>query len=289
MLSLLPFPSLLMLLLRPVLCLSREGAAGPPSPRSRSPRMLMLMMLLMLMKLMIDLSTELGENTEKIPVWQHILDHLPQPDTFERQGEPILRGIAGSTELRELALECMYPVGQIGKFTTPELFKAAKNTHRQLSIWDSHNRFCSYYPMAVRLGYPADEIIIHIHEVIEKRSLPNGMFRYAGGGLENSAAIPTTVCEMLLQSYEGIIRLFPVWNQDAKFHGLRANGAFVIDGCQENDRITAAILSEKGRLLTLEVPQGGCTLTTGNGETITAADGIITVQTTPGEWLRITT
>ena len=34
----------------------------------------------MLMKLMIDLSTELGENGEKIPVWQHILDHLPQPD-----------------------------------------------------------------------------------------------------------------------------------------------------------------------------------------------------------------
>ena len=154
----------------------------------------------MLMKLMIDLSTELGENGEKIPVWQHILDHLPQPDTFERQGEPILRGIAGSTELRELALECMYPVGQIGRSSTPELFRVAGNTHRQLAIWDSNNRFCSYYPMAARLGYPAREITGHIHEAIEKHGLPNGMFRFEGGGLENSAAIPTTVCEMLLQT-----------------------------------------------------------------------------------------
>ena len=242
----------------------------------------------MLMKLMIDLCTELGENGEKIPVWQHILDHLPQPDTFERQGEPILRGIAGSTELRELALECMYPVGQIGKTSTPALFEVARNTHRQLSIWDSNNRFCSYYPMAARLGYPAEEIVTHIHEVIEKHGLPNGMFRFEGGGLENSASIPTTVCEMLLQSYEGIIRLFPVWDQDAKFHGLRANGAFVIDGSRENGRITARILSEKGQLLTLEVPRGGCRLTTGSGETVTAAEGTVTVQTSPGERLTVT-
>ena len=242
----------------------------------------------MLMKLMIDLSTELGENAEKIPVWQHILDHLPQPDTFERQGEPILRGIAGSTELRELALECMYSVGQIGKTSTPALFEVARNTHRQLSIWDSNNRFCSYYPMAARLGYPAEEIVTHIHEVIEKHGLPNGMFRFEGGGLENSASIPTTVCEMLLQSYEGIIRLFPVWDQDAKFHGLRANGAFVIDGSRENGRISATILSEKGQLLTLEVPRGGCRLTTGSGETVTAAEGTVTVQTSPGERLTVT-
>ena len=93
---------------------------------------------------------------------------------------------------------------------------------------------------------------------------------------------------MLLQSYEGIIRLFPVWDQDAKFHGLRANGAFVIDGSRENGRISATILSEKGQLLTLEVPRGGCRLTTGSGETVTAAEGTVTVQTSPGERLTVT-
>ena len=37
--------------------------------------------------------------------------------------------------------------------------------------------------------------------------------------------------EMLLQSYEGVIRPFPVWDKtkNARFRGLRANGAFLIN------------------------------------------------------------
>ncbi len=244
----------------------------------------------MLMKLMIDLSGELGLNTEKIPKWQHILDHLPTAETFMSNNEHILCGIEGSEELRELALEYMYPVGEIGKYTTPELFEAAQNTHRHLAIWDSHNRFCSYYPMAARLEYDPDEIIAHIHEIIEKRGLPNGMFRYMGGGLENSAAIPGTVNEMLLQSYEGIIRLFPVWNKnrDARFSGLRAKGAFVINASLENGKIQAEILSEKGMPLTLEVPDGGCTLIMGNGRRMVVTDErFISVTTEKGELIQL--
>ena len=244
----------------------------------------------MLMKLMIDLSGALGRNTEKIPKWQHILDHLPPAETFMSEGEPILRGIEGSEELRELSLEYMYPVGEIGKYTTPALFEAAKNTHKRLSIWDSHNRFCSYYPMAARLEYHPDEIMAHIHETIEKRGLPNGMFRYMGGGLENSAAIPATVNEMLLQSYEGIVRLFPVWDKkrSARFSGLRAKGAFVIDAELENGRLQAEILSERGMPLTLEVPEGGCTLIMGDGRQIHASEErFVTVDTEMGERIRI--
>ena len=244
-----------------------------------------------LMKLMIDLSSELGIDTERIPKWQHILDHLPEADTFESDGEMILRGIEGCDLLKELAPEYIYPAGQIGKYTTPELFEAAKNTHKQLSIWDSHNRFCSYYPMAARLEYPPEEIIAHIHEVIEKRGLPNGMFRYAGGGLENSSAIPSTVNEMLLQSYEGIIRLFPVWDKrrDARFHGLRANGAFLIDASLENSRIRAEILSEQGMPLTIESPDGGCVLVMGDDRQITVTERFVTVETVKGERITLLT
>ncbi|MBR4961167.1 MAG: hypothetical protein IKY52_09740, partial [Clostridia bacterium] len=242
----------------------------------------------MLMKLMIDLSGTLGMDTERIHKWQHILDHLPDDDTFESEGESILRGISGSEEVRELALEAMFPAGQIGKYTTPELFQAAKNTHKRLGIWDSHNRFCSYYPMAARLEYPAEEITAHIHDVIENRGMPNGMFRYGGGGLENSSAVPSTVNEMLLQSYEGIIRLFPVWNQDARFHGLRAYGAFVIDASQENGTMYAEIFSEKGMPLTLETPGSGYVLIRGDGTKLPLQEKFITVATQTGERLILT-
>jgi len=237
----------------------------------------------MLMKLMIDLAGTLGLDTERIPKWQHILDHLPTADTFESCGEQILRGIDGSEEIRELALEYIYPAGQVGRYISPDLYEAAKNTHKRLGIWDSHNRFCSYYPEAARLGYPAEEITAHIHEVIEKRSLPNGMFRYDGGGLENSAAVPVTVNEMLLQSYENIIRLFPVWKKDAHFHGLRANGAFLIDASQEDGRIHAEILSEQGMPLTLESPGNGYVMIMGDGSRIPVSESCITVDTCKGE------
>ena len=40
---------------------------------------------------------------------------------------------------------------------------------------------------------------------------PNGVVVNPMHMLENSSVVPNTVNEMLLQSHEGIIRLFPVW------------------------------------------------------------------------------
>ncbi len=239
----------------------------------------------MVMKLMIDLSDELGTDTEKIPKWQHILDYLPAADTFEKDGKTYLRAIDGAEDIRELSLEAMYPAGAIGKYSTPDLYEAVINNHRHLAIWDSSNRFCSYYPMAARMEYPAEEIIGHIHEMIDRHGLPNGMFRFAGGGLEDSIAVPATVNEMLLQSYEDILRLFPVWDrtQDTRFHGLRAYGAFVVDASLENGRIRAEIRSEQGRTLTLESPGEGYTLIMGDGRRIPVNEKFVTVETAKGE------
>ena len=182
-------------------------------------------------------------------------------------------------------MECVYPMGQIGRHLTPEIYEAAQNSHRKLAIWDSHNRFCSYYPAAARLGISADEIIPHIHEVIQNRSLPNGMFRYGGGGLENSSAIPSTVNEMLLQSYEGIIRLFPVWNRskNARFRNLRAHGAFLVSASLEEGSIRAEIVSEQGMPMTIEAPADGYVLIMESGERIPLTETFVTVNTHKGE------
>jgi hypothetical protein len=143
--------------------------------------------------------------------------------------------------------------------------------------------------MAARLEYPSEEIIAHIHEMIEKSGLPNGMFRFHGGGLENSTGIPATVNEMLLQSYEDIIRLFPVWdrNSDASFHGLRANGAFVVDAALKGGKIRAELLSEQGRSLTIEAPGDGYVLLTGDGKELPLTEKFTTVDTKKGERIKI--
>jgi alpha-L-fucosidase 2 len=58
------------------------------------------------------------------------------------------------------------------------------------------------------------------------------------------------VQEMLLQSYNGVIEVFPAipdtWHE-ASFHQLRAEGAFVISSKKENGKVKSiSVVSEKG-------------------------------------------
>jgi len=243
----------------------------------------------MLMKLMIDLSEALQLNLDKIPKWQHILNHLRKPATFESEGEMLLRTEDNKEILDALSLRCLYPAGEIGKYSTAELFEIAKNTHKHCSCWENDNLFCEYYPMAARLEYPPEEIILRIYENIEKHGFPNGNFDFGGGGLENNAAIPATVNEMLLQSYEGIVRLFPVWDKtkDARFSGLRANGAFLVNAKLENGTVYAEIVSEKGMPLTIETPDAEYVLVMGNGPRLPMPEKFVTVETQAGETITL--
>ncbi len=261
--------------------------AMPEGHDSKNP-ILSVGLVRMLMSLMTDLAGTLGRDTEKIPVWQHILECLSPADTMKSGGKTFLRAKDGCDTLNELTIEYVYPICGVGRYGSPELYEAAKNTHRELGIWDSQNRFCSYYPAAARLEYPPDEIIAHIHDVIKKRGLPNGMFRYGGGGLENSSAVPGTVNEMLLQSFEGVIRLFPCWNMtsDASYFGLRAYGAFLVNAELKNGEIRAEILSEKGSLLRLEKPGDGYVILR-NGSEIPLDDKVTETETVPGETLTV--
>ena len=81
-----------------------------------------------------------------------------------------------------------------------------------------------------------------------------------GGGIETLAAVPLTINEMLLQSYEGIIRVFPNWNRkkDASFENLRAYGAFLVTSTLKEGLIQGVTLvSEKGRVCKIENPWKG--------------------------------
>ena len=55
---------------------------------------------------------------------------------------------------------------------------------------------------------------------------------YGGGGIESCGGIISAVDEMLMQSHEGVIRVFPVWPKEmpARFGNLRAYGAFLVSG-----------------------------------------------------------
>jgi hypothetical protein len=115
------------------------------------------------------------------------------------------------------------------------------------------------------------------------------MFEFGGGGLEDSAAVPATVNEMLLQSYENVIRLFPCWqkNKNASFCSLRAYGAFLVSAKTEKGVVFAKITSEKGRVLRIEKPGDGY-IAIKSGKKIPLENNVTEIETSPGEVITIT-
>jgi len=101
-------------------------------------------------------------------------------------------------------------------------------------------------------------------------------------------ALPAVINECLMQSYNGTIRLFPNWprDKDAKFESLRAAGAFLVSAGQTNGKITTVkIFSEKGNTLNIISPWGKTGTVTKASGTKKITTGVISLKTTPGEWI----
>ncbi|WP_343702132.1 glycoside hydrolase N-terminal domain-containing protein [Chitinophaga sp.] len=98
-------------------------------------------------------------------------------------------------------------------------------------------------------------------------------------------ALPVVINECLMQSYNGIIRLFPNWDlqQDAAFHNLRAVGAFLVSASVKNGAMQASIYSEKGGKLRIYAPWGKSGSVTHNGKRSSIDADVIEIDTKAGE------
>ncbi|WP_242133433.1 glycosyl hydrolase family 95 catalytic domain-containing protein [Aestuariivivens marinum] len=86
-----------------------------------------------------------------------------------------------------------------------------------------------------------------LQEQIELRTKPNGSLRLSRqwapfnnfGHYTEMFAVSGAISELLLQSVDSIIRLFPAWpkDEDAKFEALRAIGGFLVFAEQKNGKI----------------------------------------------------
>lgn len=216
----------------------------------------------MLFKALIDISREIDTDTDKIPVWQDILDSVSDYPTFIKHGKRCFRyteqGISW-VKNNSLCIQHIYPASQIGLSSDKRTLKIARNTYFINDRRLDDNGSVSYLPCGARLGVDPDFLIDGIKMNIEKFALPNMLFRHGGGCLEHSATIPATINEMLMQSFEGVIRLFPCWNkkENASFENLRADGAFLVSAAVKNGKINSVrIKSLAGRKCRIEIPDG---------------------------------
>ncbi len=205
-----------------------------------------------------DMAKELGVNTEKYPLWQDIIENLSDFPTFIKHGKRCFRyskrGIRWRNE-NTVGLQHIYPASQVGFSSGEKLLRIAKNTYFINDRRLDDNGSNSYLPAGARIGVDPDFLIEGIHRNIKEFALPNRLFRHHGGGIEHLTTVPATINEMLLQSYEGVIRLFPCWNRkmSASFKNLRADGAFLVSAELENEQIKSlTVTSLKGRICNVE-------------------------------------
>ncbi|MFC1601380.1 glycoside hydrolase family 95-like protein [Candidatus Sumerlaeota bacterium] len=215
----------------------------------------------MVAKALLHLSGELGRDEDRREKWEHILERLSPFPTYERRGETVFRLAEEGMDwepLNSVALQHVYPAGCIGLDSDPELLKIARDTVMQKESWfGDGNAFPTIYPMAARVGVDPTELLRRLTIECENKAMPNGLTHHAGGGLEDANGVTSTLNEMLMQSHEEVVRLFPVWpkTKDAAFCRLRAHGAFLVsaeyrEGCVQY----AVIESERGVDCTVHNP-----------------------------------
>lgn len=209
---------------------------------------------------LLDISKELGLDANRREKWSHILEHSSDFPTFERDGKTIFRLTEQGRDWWDdntLAIQHIWPAGAIGLDSDPMLLEIARNTITVINRWKDYNGFPTIFTSAARVGYDPEIILHELRRQCLENSFPNLFIFFGGGGIECCSGVPSAINEMLMQSHEHVIRLFPVWPRarNARFMNLRAVGAFLVSSELSDETIKCVdIKSEKGRICKLLNP-----------------------------------
>jgi alpha-L-fucosidase 2 len=235
---------------------------------------LTLGMLKMFFRNIIDISTFLNRDIQRHEKWQHILENLSKIPTIEYNGIIRIPGAEGGTGSGTDYTKgystgfigywgmhgLIWPSDAFGLRRDPDFVKILRD---EISTWSDdiwmNAMINTIFTAAVRCGVSPEFILAKLSERITKTSYPNMYMPYGGGGTETFSGVPSCINEMLLQGYEGMIRVFPAWpeNKDAKFENLRTYGAFLVSSEIKDGKIKFLyVVSEKARPCIIENPWG---------------------------------
>lgn len=226
-----------------------------------------------------EISSFLGQDEARRERWKHIGQHLYPVPMVEIDGMTRIKACEGGTGSgsesrtkpgfgRVSAYVHGFPGGISGVRTDPvfadilckEIGRWGKNPGGDADWTHLGNGIETFFTTAVRVGYDPETIIIRLKERIDKTALPNLWIPQSGGLTETLSAVPSCINEMLLQGFEGMIRVFPAWPMagDAGFENLRTWGAFLVSSEKKGGVVQyVKISSEKGRDCTIENPWPG--------------------------------
>jgi hypothetical protein len=174
----------------------------------------------------------------------------------------------------------------------------ALNSMEEMDSWgmtkggNSNNGFCKIFPVAARIGWPAEDLIAKFKAAIQYHWRPSNLTDFQGGGGIETAGSIEALDSMLLQHEGGVLRLFPDWpaDRDASFTRLRAKGAFLVSSAQRGGKVEFVdITSEAGGPLTIASPWGSeIVRVAGRAVGLKPRSGQILLQTVHGGHYRLT-
>jgi hypothetical protein len=226
--------------------------------------------------------------------WRERLDHAAGDD-----GKPPVR----LTGIEKHFQEANPPEFGLGRPYQPK----AQNTPP--TPWpnvDADRWYAGQYPLfavpALRSGSLDPEgVYLGMKRIVQRWQHANGLvwamaianYGHAGAWTE-TLGICAPLQEMMLQSFGGVLRIFPCWPNDvaASFRDFRAEGAFLVSASWGKGTVQdVEILSEKGGPCRLYSPwSDGLSVTTSAGNAVEVAkpkDGIYEFATKAGQRYRI--
>ncbi|WP_190866856.1 glycosyl hydrolase family 95 catalytic domain-containing protein [Paenibacillus arenilitoris] len=230
------------------------------------------------------------------------------PVTESRQGKVFVSVPGEDPEIvynTPNSLATVFPGEDHGLHSDEETYHLACTTYRNLRT-EGGNELVFHNLQAARLGILDLE---RFKRQIEYCLLPNGtctdLLLQTGGRYYDTGpfdfmarmgiwfenfALPAVINECLLQSYNGVIRLFCNWPQGkrASFHTLRAVGGFLVSAAFDGERVEwIEVISEAGSRLQIYNPWDGSLIGIREKERQRVSGRLIELETGKGETLRL--
>ena len=250
-----------------------------------------------LLQASIDVGAALGVDAAERAIWQDRLTNLAAFPTFMKNNKTVFRYTEVGLDWNggnSIGIQHIYPGSQIGLGSDPTLLATGQNMISEMARWSDDNGTNTFYPAAARVGHDPNDILTHLDAWVSGHSYPNLHIHTGGGGIENFNTVPSTIAEMLLQSFQGEVRVFPDWpmTADARFGDLRAYGAFLVSSQLKGGTVQyVRIASEQGGPVVLVNPWSGKMLRVYRNGTDSGALGgtEVTIPTAKGDVLSIAT
>ncbi len=219
------------------------------------------------------LAEELGRYDEALR-WERALNEMPPLALASSGALLVAEGFPLTDSHRHFShAMAIHPLGLIGRYQAGTVLATLRDLKQLGTDWWTGYSFAWLANLAARaedgetaahaLDTFASAFVLRnsFHCNGDQSGKGISKFTYRPFTLEGNFAAAAGLNEMLLQSQDGIIRIFPAipksWD-NVSFSTLRAAGAFLVSACRENGRTTnITVYSETGNVPVVQCPWTG--------------------------------